>query len=79
VLRESGERVPRYLFDVDCERGFDFLAIDEESLARSEIALRKMIREGKRSMLGAQIHSSSLLKQTDRNRLFKVMDRFSQV
>ncbi len=78
ILRETGARVPGYQFDMDLEREFDFRSIDEMSLAQSEVALRKMVREGKRSLLGVCVHSSSLLKQADRNRTLRVMDTFNR-
>ena len=76
VLREAGQRVPGYQFEMDLQREYDYLAIDERSLEQSEIALRKMMDDGKQSLLGTTIHHSSLLKLSDRNRLFNVIDQF---
>lgn len=78
VLKKTGSRVPGYQFDMDLDREFDFLRINEIGLQQSETAIRKLAQTGERSMLGASIHSSSLLKLAGRNRLFSVIDRFGK-
>lgn len=78
VLKQTGERVPGYQFDMDFNRNFNFVEIDEVSLNTSEATLRKMLTDGRRCQLGASIQSSSLVKVADRNRLFAIMDRFDR-
>lgn len=78
TVRETGERVAGYRYDLDCERNFHFPAIDKFVLNQSEIALRKMVREGKQSLLGVSLHYTSLKKVATRVPLCNVIDRFNR-
>lgn len=78
VLRDTGERVPGYQYDIDCDREHDYAVIDEMVLNQSEIALRNMVRDGKQSLLGVSLHYSSLRKSATRIRLCNIMGKFNR-
>lgn len=73
VNTATGKPVAGYRFDISDASERPFADIDEVSLRVSDIALHRLTASGRKTMLGVSVHVSTLLRLSDRARIFKTI------
>lgn len=73
-LMATGARVPGYQFDDQRGRQPSLLELDLEALDRTEQALRTLIDAGKKTLVGASLHISTLSRGTSRGRVLNKLN-----